>query len=104
MELVRELGSLAVYADTTPSPMAKLLANLAARDGQGETALEALYDVALTVNRVDPRNAGSTPLTPDDMRSVLSAARHFLLDDERGLERLYAVIAERDGAATGRTP
>ncbi len=59
-----------------------------------ETPLETIVDVIAEVNRRDP-GAGGT-LAADDYRAILETTRDFLRDEDRGMERLYRVVQERE--------
>ncbi|HJL00054.1 MAG TPA: hypothetical protein RMH85_21665 [Polyangiaceae bacterium LLY-WYZ-15_(1-7)] len=71
----------------------EVLANLVSLQENGETPLETIIDVVAEVNRVEP-NAGG-PLRADDHRSVLGNTNEFLVDERRGLERIYDVVQAR---------
>lgn len=64
-----------------------------ARRKTDETPVEALFDIVMDVNRVKP--GATTPRTTSDYANVIGIVREFLGDDERGLERLYEIIANR---------
>ncbi len=63
-------------------------------DGEAETPLETLVDVIAEVNRHSPGAGG--PLDAADHRRILETTRDFLRDEDRGLERLYRVVQERE--------
>jgi hypothetical protein len=56
------------------------------------TPLEALGDVLLQVNRDKPAAMG--PLLEEDYRGLSRRMAEFLLDRERGLEQLYAIVRQ----------
>ncbi len=62
-------------------------------DRSAETPVEALIDIMLSVNRGKP--GATTPRTRADYAKSLSTLRLFLADPDRGLERLYEIIAKR---------
>jgi hypothetical protein len=74
----------------------RVLAGLVAlpESGSAETPLEALVDVIAEVNRASP-GAGTT-MDAADHRAVLERLRDTLVDESRGVERLYRVIQERE--------
>lgn len=63
-------------------------------DGDEITPLETIIDVIAEVNRARP-NAGG-PLDQSDLRAVLGQTTDFMLDEDRGLERLNRVIQQRN--------
>lgn len=90
LRLMRDIGEVD-RERTLPA----LLQNAVALPSEGEpiTPLETILDVLAEVNRAEP-NAGGT-LRADDYRSVLGHVTDFILDEDRGLERLTAVVQER---------
>jgi hypothetical protein len=62
--------------------------------GDVETPLETIVDVVTEVNRAAP-GAGTT-MDAEDHRAVLRRVQDTLRDEERGVERLYRVIQERE--------
>lgn len=58
-----------------------------------ETPLETLIDVLAEINRVEPNSGG--PMRADDHRDVLNTATEFMLDEDRGLERIFDVVQNR---------
>ncbi|MBW2700938.1 MAG: hypothetical protein JRF33_08970 [Deltaproteobacteria bacterium] len=77
--------------------VAALLSNAAQtiNDGSGQFAAEALLDVIGEVHRCTPGQTG--PLNDEDMTCVLQEVGDFLLDEERGVEKLYLMVDRRDG-------
>jgi hypothetical protein len=77
-----------------------VLANLVSLPAEGttgsgeETPLETIVDVVAEVNRRAP-GAGGT-LDAADCRVILETTRDFLRDEDRGMERLYRVVQERE--------
>jgi len=63
-------------------------------DGSEETPLEVMIDVAAEVNRAEPGLTG--PLSADDHAEVLGVTHDFFSSEERGLERIYDVIQNRE--------
>jgi hypothetical protein len=61
--------------------------------GDGETVLEALLDIFVQVNRTKP--GSDAPLSAGDYDVALRTFRDALQNDKDGLERLYAIIANR---------
>jgi hypothetical protein len=59
-----------------------------------ETPLEAIVDVIAEVNRRAPGAGGA--LAADDYRAIFETTRDFLRDEDRGMERLYRVVQERE--------
>ena len=59
----------------------------------GETPVEILLDVVAEVNRTAPGVGG--PMNAEDHRAVFGTATEFLLDEGRGLERIYDVVQAR---------
>lgn len=62
-------------------------------DQNAETPVEAMLDIMLSVNRGKP--GAATPRTRADYAKSISTLRLFLADPDRGLERLYEIIANR---------
>lgn len=58
--------------------------------GRTMTPVEAIFDAIDDVNRALPDETG--PLDREDYASVADEVSQFLLDKERGLEQLYAVV------------
>jgi hypothetical protein len=73
-----------------------VLANVVSLPEAGEptTPLETILDVIAEVNRVSPGAGGS--LDGEDYRRVLGTTRDLLVDEDRGFERLYRVVQERE--------
>lgn len=72
-----------------------LLANLVQEpaNAPGETALDVIVDVISEVNRQTPGAGGR--FTVADFKATLGQVHDFLLDDTRGLERIYKLIEKR---------
>ncbi len=73
----------------------KILQNVSALPETGEpvTPLETIIDVIAEVNRATPNEPGS--LRADDYLSVFGQVTDFIRSDEHGLERLTAVVQQR---------
>lgn len=72
----------------------RLLERLVAmRPPAGETAFEALIDIAGEVNRMTPGQGGRWSVA--DYSAVLKIVREYLLDEDYGVERLYQLIENR---------
>nr|MDQ3036074.1 hypothetical protein [Myxococcota bacterium] len=73
-----------------------VLSNLVSlADGEDErTPLEEILDVIGEINRVTPGAGGS--FVADDYAASMEQTESFLLDERRGLERLYDVVQERE--------
>lgn len=98
LELSREVALLDAYrARPELSPLAKLLRNALLPGGaiDGRAPAEVIFDAIAEVNRTDPSLPAQSPLTRADARQVFEQLRQFMLDEERGLERLYRVVQGR---------
>jgi hypothetical protein len=98
LELSRKIALLDAYrARPELSPLAKLLKNALLPGGaiDGRAPAEVIFDAIAEVNRVDPSLLPQTPLSRADARQVFEQLRQFMLDEERGLERLYRVVQGR---------
>jgi hypothetical protein len=94
LELTRAIANLSQGPE--PSTISKLLKNAVLPNDRGESPLEILIDGAAEVNRQDPRQPSDRPLRVEDYRSVFEHVRDFLLDEDRGMERLYKVVQGRN--------
>jgi hypothetical protein len=95
LELLRKVAVLPEYrGQAGRSPLLKLLKNASSA---ARTPLESVFDATCEVNRDDPTQGASAPMTARDNQRTFAALASFLGDDERGLERLYTVIASRHG-------
>jgi hypothetical protein len=79
----------------TLSPLGRLLANLVLPNDLGESPLETMFDATADVNRRDPYQPTTQPFSAGDNREVFNQVQSFLLDTDRGIERLYKVIQNR---------
>ncbi len=59
---------------------------------RGETPLEAISGALFAVNRTDPTKSG--PLAKEDYAATFAEMEGFLLDRERGLEQIYAIVRQ----------
>ncbi|MDH5492818.1 MAG: hypothetical protein OEY14_12770, partial [Myxococcales bacterium] len=89
--LAQELGAV----DDTRA-LGRILANLVELPSSGppETPLEVLVDVISEVGRASPGEGGT--LSAEDYHHVMGEAVDLLSSEERGLERLYDVIQNRE--------
>jgi hypothetical protein len=72
---------------------AAIAARLEAPMGErGETPLEAIAGALFAVNRVDPSATGA--LAKEDFAASFREVELFLLDRERGLEQVYAIVRQ----------
>ncbi len=86
----------AMGARDTGRALPQLLARLVSHpedNPNAETPVEALLDIMLEVNRNRP--GSGTPRSRTDYAKSVSVVRSFLSDPDRGLERLYEIIANR---------
>lgn len=89
--LVRELQGI-----DEDHVLRRLLANLVAIPDGGEetTPLETILDVLGEVNRADPGAGGAYEVR--DYESLFGEVTGFMLDERRGMERLYQVVQNRE--------
>jgi hypothetical protein len=92
-----ELAKSVVDLDKNPglSPIGRLLTNLVLPNAKNESPLEVIFDATADVNRLEPQKPTTVPLTAADDRKVFDRVQGFLLDEDRGIERLYKVIQNR---------
>lgn len=85
----------ASYIVDTQNVMGRLLANLVEPMSAQttETVLESLVSSMTTINRAAPGTTGW--LDSNDFGTIMATVRSFLNDDERGVERLYDLVANR---------
>ena len=76
--------------------LSRVLQNLVSLpdDSSEETPLEVMIDVAAEVNRAEPGLSG--PLSAEDGADVLGVTHDFFTSEDRGLERIYRVIQNRE--------
>jgi hypothetical protein len=60
-----------------------------------ETPLETLVDVVAEVNRANPDVDQGKQMRAADFKTTFEQLRSFLLDERRGLERLYDIVQHR---------
>ncbi len=73
----------------------RILANLVSLESDDEqTPLEDILDVLSEVNRATPGAGGA--YQPPDYTALIEQMRGFMLAEDRGLERLYDVVQERE--------
>jgi hypothetical protein len=96
LEVSRRVSELN-RGNPAPSTLSKLLKNavLPLPTLGGQSALEVIFDAIADVNRADPSVSTTVPHSSQDNRAAFTQLRGFLIDQERGLERLYKVIANR---------
>jgi hypothetical protein len=85
----------AMHDKDTQHVLAKVLSEAGKRSayGVGGTPLDVLWDALLAVNRAAP--GALTPMGTQDTRVLLQHLHEVLTDKNRGLERLYEVVAHR---------
>jgi hypothetical protein len=94
--LIRGIALMqAMAARDTGKALPQLLARLVTHPTQqnDETPVEGLMDIMLDVNRGKPGAAAAR--NKADYARAISVVRSFLSDPDRGLERLYEIIANR---------
>ncbi|HEX5660537.1 MAG TPA: hypothetical protein VFX59_25255, partial [Polyangiales bacterium] len=94
LELTKDIVNL--HEGDGASALSKLLKNLVLANQNGESPLEVLFDSIAEVNRDDPSMESDFPMAPSDASGSLGRVQSFLLDEERGLERIYRVIQSRN--------
>jgi hypothetical protein len=98
LELTRQVALLDAYRGKPElSPISKILKNALLPGGaiDSRAPMEVIFDAIAEVNRADPALPPQTPLTREDNRRIFDQLRQFMLDEERGLERLYRVVQGR---------
>lgn len=94
LELTKRITAL--YPGPAPTPLSRILKNAVLSNKAGEAPLEEIIDSSAEVNRADPTDVREKPLTAEDYKEVFTQVRDFLVDGDRGMERLYKVIQGRD--------
>lgn len=76
--------------------LAAILRNLVELDDAEDatTPLEEILDVIAEINRASPGETG--PFDVADYRAAMGTVREVMLDERRGLERLYDVVQQRE--------
>ena len=92
VELLLELARID-NNDTMSELLARLVTPRA--DDNPSTPLDTLLEVIAEVNRSAPHSG--TSYRAADHTVLFNEVRDFMLDPERGLERLYAVVQSREG-------
>ena len=92
VELLRQFAALDAN-DTLPELLARAVTPRS--DTDVSTPMDTLLDVIAEVNRTAPHT--QTPFRAADHTVLFHEVSDFLLDPERGLERLYAVVQSREG-------
>lgn len=92
IELLRQFAALDTN-DTLPELLARAVTPRS--DTDPSTPMDTLLDVIAEVNRTSPH--AREPFRAADHTVLFHEVSDFLLDPERGLERLYAVVQTREG-------
>lgn len=92
VELLRQFAALDAN-DTLPELLARAVTPRS--DTDPSTPMDTLLDVIAEVNRSAPHSR--EPFRAADHPVLFHEVSDFLLDPERGLERLYAVVQTREG-------
>lgn len=90
-DLVDLLG--AVYQDDPERVFTELMRNLFREVRPGDFPVNVLGRVIKAIHRVDPSERG--PYTAEDFEHILGRLADYLVDEERGLERMYYIINHR---------
>ena len=91
--LVDLLGQAVEYDQNAALPRA-LLNLLNPRETVGESSFSALAEIVGKVNRVEPGQ--ETPWSAEDYALTLRSAANFIRDEDRGLERLFSLLEQRN--------
>ncbi len=94
LELAKRVTAL--YPGPEASPLSRILKNAVLSNFAGEAPLEEIIDSSAEVNRQNPADPREKSLTAEDYKAVFTQVKDFLLDSDRGMERLYKVIQGRD--------
>ena len=87
------LGQAVEYDENAALPRA-LLNILNPREQVGESSFSALAEIVGKVNRREP--GLETPWSADDYALTLKTAANFIRDNDRGLERLFSLLEQRN--------
>ena len=94
--LLRDILRVDEYAS-----LSSLLENLVTTHpehlGAGETPLETLIDVVAEVNRAAPMQDQGKQMRAEDFAATFHQLRDFMLDERRGLERIFDIVQHRSG-------
>lgn len=81
--------------------LVKLLGNLVQKHSTHlagrEAPLETIIDVIAEVNRAAPSSERGQAFESRDYQQVFDQVREFLVDERRGLERIYDIVQNKDG-------
>ena len=91
---VVDLLGQAVEYDTEAALPRAILNMLNPREAAGESSFSALAEIVGKVNRVEP--GLETPWTAEDYALTLRSAARFIRDEDRGLERLFSLLEQRN--------
>ena len=89
-----DLLGQAVEYDTGAALPRAILNLLNPREGAGESSFSALAEIVGKVNRVEP--GLETPWSSEDYALTLRTAANFIRDEDRGLERLFSLLEQRN--------
>jgi hypothetical protein len=87
-----------------PALLSNLVTPYSLGSGREETPLEAFIDVSAEVNRARPGRDLERQLQSQDFRAVFGQIEDFLLDERRGLERVYDLVQARNGPVVTSPP
>jgi len=87
-----DVVSVALAHLVTPMPLSGCTPS-AGDTCNGETPLEVIVDTIADVNRA-PDSTSSQVLRPADYANISNEVDEFLLDPQRGLEQLYAIVRQ----------
>ncbi|MFT3927920.1 MAG: hypothetical protein QM778_35660 [Myxococcales bacterium] len=93
---VELLNQVMILHTQRPTTLSKVLKNLVADTPEGKTPLEQLLDMSTEIERENPALKSTEPLKRDDFKQIATTAHNFLSSDFNGLERLFAVIKNRN--------
>ena len=91
---VVDLLGQAVEYDTEAALPRAILNMLNPRESAGESSFSALAEIVGKVNRVEP--GLDSPWTAEDYALTLRSAARFIRDEDRGLERLFSLLEQRN--------
>jgi hypothetical protein len=91
-ELVELLDTL--YGEDTERVFLSLALNLFREQRPGLFAVNNLGTVLKAVHRLDPAERGH--YTAEDFEHIITRLSDYLIDEERGLERLYTIVHNRN--------
>ena len=89
-----DLLGQAVEYDTGAALPRAILNLLNPRESAGESSFSALAEIVGKVNRVEP--GLETPWSSEDYALTLRTAANFIRDEDRGLERLFSLLEQRN--------